>query len=80
MSEWIPVEERLPTEHQRCLAWAPVHAATPADGSDVWLSEYEIVSEEGKLYGLFVDGYTFVFPGAPIEGVTHWMPLPEGPK
>lgn len=67
MSEWISVEDRLPEEAQEVLCFR---------GTDI---------------GALMDVYTYIGDNkwedsyenwnyGDLEGITHWMPLPEPPK
>lgn len=67
MSEWISVKDRLPNDYQAVIV---------SDGGE---PEFAIFYK--YYYGY---GPTFVTPDCYeeeiIEGITHWMPLPEPPK
>ena len=67
---WIPVEERLPEATDgdyvvACVTWKDTHI----DYQNAVVMAF--VSEEG-LVDVEMD--------CVLDGVTHWMPLPEGPE
>ena len=65
--QWISVKDRLPNDYQPVIV---------SDGEE---TEFAIFYD---LYNGY--GQTFVTPDCyeeeRIEGITHWMPLPEPPK
>lgn len=81
---WISVSERLPdvvpddfgihSESAEVL----VYRVCPVTGNGgIWIASYKVYPAEDK-YGpkwieKGIDGYD-------LEGITHWMPLPEPPK
>jgi len=66
MSEWISVEERLPSENHDTLIVAVVNE----------IGEYFIDTD-----AFYIDEQYFRFWGqSETSNVTHWMPLPEPPK
>ena len=67
---WIPVTERLPETNDgdyvlACVTWKDTHI----DYQNAVVMAF--VSEEG-LVDVEMD--------CVLDGVTHWMPLPEGPE
>ena len=69
-TRWIPVTERLPETTDgdyvlACVTWKDAHI----DYRDAVVMAF--VSEDGR-----VD----VEMDCVLDGVTHWMPLPEGPE
>ena len=70
VQEWIPVSERLPEYDNFLVAtnYGGVGEAFTLDGKIYWQEEAAKSVYEIGIYG------------APIEEVTHWMPLPEAPK
>lgn len=77
--EWISVKDRLPEEDGCYLTYASDSTA----GFVVtfrFAEDGESVDEE-DLYRLKNVWYDYGEYGYyPIEGITHWMPLPEPPK
>ncbi len=69
MTDWISVDERLPEKETPVLVWAAWDSATASQLVAQW-REWE-----GAPY--WVDSMNGEYQ---IVGVTHWMPLPEGPK
>ena len=69
--EWISVEERLPEDNGDELI------VCTEDGF-VGAARFTAVIEEGFCW-MENEGSDF-YDGDLIEGVTHWMPLPEPPK
>ena len=72
---WISVEDRLPDELCEVMAWAgdKYKQCIAYFGGGRWVND-----DTGKVLG-----YTQKNPDGfvhKIEGVTHWMPLPEPPK
>ena len=70
MSEWISVDERLPAKHKEYL----VYRTTPF-GELVGMAYFKLKKKRAVWYQ-----YDRDFGFYEIEGVTHWMPLPEAPK
>ena len=69
-TRWVPVEERLPEATDgdyvlACVTWKDAHI----DYQNAVVMAF--VSEEG-LVDVEMD--------CVLDGVTHWMPLPEGPE
>lgn len=84
IQRWIPVEERLPEENGRYL----VHSYIPslkhpfiyaADFSnDLYkVDSYDFARMKGKGGFFSYDNEWGFFE---IDSITHWMPLPKGPK
>lgn len=67
MPRWIPVEERLPSGYDRCLAH-PSNYKYDRNPTAVYSPS------TGKWTQTDSNGYDCEIP------VTHWMPLPEAPK
>ena len=73
--EWISVKDRLPSEHQRIDTFG-------VDGARLVDCEFY----DGCFWDLEQSfdtddcGYGCSFYTHLLEGVTHWMPLPEPPK
>lgn len=68
MGEWVKCNERMPEHTQMLLAF----------------SQGEIVAAYWNWIVNPIDykkyrGFTYL-SGYPLEGVTHWMPLPEPPE
>jgi hypothetical protein len=63
--DWISVKERLPDDE--CL----VLVYMPGGWEEVWF---------GYLSGEDTDTWRLADGGEPAKAITHWMPLPEGPK
>ena len=67
VGRWIPVSERLPEQTKKCLVWCEVeHHADVIKFMDM---VYYNTSEK-----------VWVMDGCKVNGVTHWMPLPEPPR
>ena len=69
-TRWVPVEERLPEATDgdyvlACVTWKDTH-----------------IDYQNAVVMAFVseDGLVDVEMGCVLDGVTHWMPLPEGPE
>ena len=69
--EWISINERLPEDNGDELI------VCTEDGF-VGAARFTAVIEEGFCW-MENEGSDF-YDGDLIEGVTHWMPLPEAPK
>lgn len=69
--EWISVDDRLPEDNGDELI------VCTEDGF-VGAARFTAVIEEGFCW-MENEGSDF-YDGDLIEGVTHWMPLPEAPK
>lgn len=67
-SEWISVEERLPSEDEQRDEYEE-------------LVPFLVVEHDTKYpYRAFYDGNEWGDGLMKIRGITHWMPLPEAPK
>ena len=67
-SEWISVEERLPSEDEQRDEYEE-------------LVPFLVVERDTKYpYRAFYDGNEWGDGLMKIRGITHWMPLPEPPK
>ena len=64
-SEWISVEERLPSKED--LERSQFHS-------------FLVANEFGEVREAVFTGKYFAKLGSRLSGVTHWMPLPEPPK
>ena len=67
---WIPVTERLPETTDgdyvlACVTWKDTHIDYQNAGVMAFVSEEGLVDVEMDCV---------------LDGVTHWMPLPEGPE
>lgn len=67
MREWISVAESMPEVNNPVLTSRKVMTSY-SNGS--WCDVQDVCSWNGKNW--IYDGYV-------IYGITHWMPLPEGP-
>ena len=67
MTEWIKVENRLPENDSRCIAY---------DGKDVLAVCYN------KSYRFYTNEFSCTDGEfkEKVNNVTHWMPLPEKPN
>ena len=70
VQEWIPVSERLP-EYDNFLV-----ATNDGRVGEAFTLDVKIYWQEEAAKSVYEIGIY----GAPIEEVTHWMPLPEAPK
>lgn len=81
--QWIPVNDFLPPLETQCIVARPNKYSGKVD---VLMGYLHDSGEKGRSYGHMYDskwlyGYYWSFPAvAPLEAVTHWMPLPEPPK
>ena len=67
-SEWISVEERLPSEDEQRDEYGE-------------LVPFLVCEKDTKYpYRAFYDGTIWGDGLMKIKGITHWMPLPEAPK
>jgi len=64
MSNWIPIEERLPEAWENVMIY---------DGYDIFTGRIS-KRRNGALSVTYITGHTN------NNGATHWMPLPEPPK
>lgn len=64
-SEWISVEERLPSSED--LERSQFH-------------NFLVANEFGEVREAVFTGKYFTKLGSRLNGVTHWMPLPEPPE
>ena len=79
---WISVADRLPTyaevKDERVLVLD--------ESGDIFVIGYDECIEGESKFGSWVKDFDPISLGAtdshwvPLEGVTHWMPLPEPPK
>jgi len=75
MSEWISVDDVWPGNTEQCIVYGIdngepfIAVCWSPDGDDDWL-----------LVSPFAYHINFEFPDYNLQGVTHWMPLPEPPK
>ena len=69
-TRWIPVEERLPDHHEHDYVLVCVTGKT------------EKIDYRNAVTMVFLDGEHFIDPEVDciLDGVTHWMPLPEPPE
>lgn len=77
-SEWISVEDRLPSEDclpMNCIVVAKVGDNTVVDWAQRYLSENAFTKEKFVEWEILHDWDE----GQGCE-ITHWMPLPEPPK
>ena len=65
--KWIPVTERLPNENEDVLCSRGNHIGALMD-----VYAYKGDNKWEDTYGYWSYGH--------VEGITHWMPLPEPPK
>ena len=65
--KWIPVTERLPEENDDVLCYRGNHIGVLMD---VYTYKGDNKWEDSYGYWNYTD----------IEGITHWMPLPQPPK
>lgn len=65
---WIPVEAKLPAQHQSVLIWlkGAEHATAATMNVDFKGSRYFLLANSGIWR-------------REVDEVTHWMPLPAGP-
>jgi len=74
MSEWISVNDRLPKHNKKIYSKGVEVIVWPSI-----LADHVEVST--AFYGKRVNAQSnFYLFGAVIEGITHWMPLPEPPE
>ena len=69
-TRWIPVEEKLPDHHEHDYVLVCATEKT------------EKIDYRNAVTMAFLDGKHFIDVEADciLEGVTHWMPLPEAPE
>lgn len=69
-TRWVPVEEKLPDHHEHDYVLVCATEKT------------EKIDYRNAVTMAFLDGKHFIDVEADciLEGVTHWMPLPEGPE
>ena len=80
MTEWISVKERLPEDAENVLAIDCEYGIS--FGGDCAVANYNAKSWHASTELLDASNYD---GGAEVEldkqaCITHWMPLPEGPK
>lgn len=66
--DWIPVEEELPKEKQKVLVYMPANE----------LCDHEYMCE--ALYNYAWHKWEYADEPIELEGITHWMPLPQPPR
>lgn len=64
MNKWISVDDRLPEFNLNVIVWCGWADYGSRFKDSLWPSSLGFTSEDGD----------------PIFHVTHWMPMPEGPK
>jgi hypothetical protein len=72
--EWVSVYERLPEFEQSVLVWS---TSWCADNPGIGRFHEPWDYEEGPFW--LVDCTSEGKGGSRDDGVTHWMPLPNGP-
>ena len=85
VQEWIPVEERLPDEHESLFA--------RYKGTDKWRNAmFTTISDRVIVCAEYENGKRIVKTANTVDGVwkvkdifhpckvTHWMPMPHPPK
>lgn len=76
--EWISIEDKLPENKQTVLALISyLHDGKPEQIYHV--AEYTYYFHDNQIWQVQVGNSQYDLYGN-IEGVTHWMPLPEPPK
>lgn len=65
---WISVEDRLPKEKQKVLVYMPADERC----------DHEYICE--ALYNYAWHGWEDADEPIELEGITHWMPLPQPPR
>jgi hypothetical protein len=88
--KWINVKEKLPVHCQIVLAYSPLLDNDKSFSSGMIVARFTIMKEVHKyLKKLEIEpqssnqGFDFSSQersGMVLNGVTHWMPLPENPK
>ena len=66
--QWIPVEDELPKEKQKVIVYMPADERC----------DHEYMCE--ALYNYAWHKWEDADEPIELEGVTHWMPLPEAPR
>jgi hypothetical protein len=80
MSEWISVKDKLPELGRDEFSWIPRKRVLVWDGTNRFIALYEKHPKQQPKF-IFVAPENLELPFAlEIEGVTHWMALPEPPK
>ena len=78
MSEWISVEDRLPEQNVRVLAWydgVAAHSDALWDRSGAWFAAKWRDGWNQPLYTQAKQILDF-----DSSDITHWIPLPEPPE
>ncbi len=79
---WISVKDRLPAIDQEVLVFSLGSTTSPYMGSEqAWIFIAKYNEQKEFITGL-VPFYLECHgcDGGKVEGVAHWMPLPETPK
>lgn len=76
--EWISVKDRLPEENGRYLVYKVCSYGNYIDIAR-WTSNYEGFEEHLNDKAIWYK-YDSEFGDYEIDGITHWMSLPESPK
>ncbi len=79
MSEWISVRERLPELNERVLGFEK----NTVNKNMVYTCDtvIEVCHRAHMCYGGWINDAGFSIGERPFDvEVTHWMPLPDGPK
>jgi len=82
MSEWISVDDKLPSGQVMVLLYAPRSYHT-AHGITYGWWDYEgrgFMHHSNSGYSVVEDDMSATRTDKKWTGVTHWMPLPEPPE
>lgn len=69
--EWISVEDRLPNQYERVLAYGK---------NKKLVSNHYFMNSCKYYYGHWIINFEFEGEDIDFEEVTHWMPLPDRPE
>lgn len=73
MSNWISVDDRLPKHNKKIYSEGVEVLVWPRPNSATGVST--------AFYGRRINAISSFYKyGAVIDGITHWMPLPEPPE
>ncbi len=75
MTEWISLKDRYPEESQSVIAWVECDLCRKKIDHGHHLADYGYLPHSSKEMVWLGDRWNHINPN-----VTHWMPMPEGPK
>lgn len=82
MEGYIPVRPTFKTHEPKKSKWVRVEDQKPKAGKIVLVVENDVVTDRVRPAYYNAPSHDFRTPGKaiPLRNVTHWRPLPKGPK